>query len=147
MGTLDPLTYAVITAAAAHAGQTDKAGLPYILHPLRMVLRACDGVKHPDVAVVAALHDVVEDTSYSLETLRRFGFSDRVVSAVEALTRRKGESYEAYLTRVDQDGLTRIVKRLDIDDNLEPARLERLDPETARRLRAKYEHARSILGA
>lgn len=149
MNALDPLSRAIMLATTAHAGQLDKAGQPYILHPLRMVLRAADGRKHPDVAVVAALHDVVEDSGWTLEALARLGVGNRIVGAVDALTHRKGEAYEAYLARLraDPDELPRIVKRLDIDDNLDPSRLALLDAETVRRLRAKYEHARSYLGA
>lgn len=151
MNALDPLSKAIMLATTAHAGQLDKAGQPYILHPLRMVVRAraTASMLHSDVAIVAALHDAVEDSGWTLEALARLGVSNRVVVAVDALTRRKGEAYEAYLARLraDPDELPRIVKRLDIDDNLDPSRLALLDSETVRRLRAKYEHARSILGA
>ncbi len=85
MGTLER---AIEIAAGAHAGQVDKAGEPYILHSLRVMLR----VTSPEERMAAVLHDVVEDTCVSLQDLISEGFSSEVVSAIEALTKRSGES-------------------------------------------------------
>ena len=72
------LERAIALAAQAHEGQVDKAGAPYILHPLRMML----SVDTPEARVAAVLHDVVEDTPVSLEELRVEGFSEAVIGAV-----------------------------------------------------------------
>ncbi|MDU0341982.1 HD domain-containing protein [Bosea rubneri] len=75
-----------IAAAAAHAGQTDKAGAPYISHPLRVALgfiRARDEER----AIIAVLHDVIEDSAITATELRGEGFSEAIVEAVEALSR------------------------------------------------------------
>src|SRR5687767_2629355 len=82
------LERAIAIAAQAHAGQVDKAGQPYILHPLRVMLRLAT----EEERIVGVLHDVVEDTPVSLQQLRDEGFSESVLSAVEALTKRDGET-------------------------------------------------------
>ena len=121
-GTLED---AIALAATAHAGQVDKAGQPYILHPLRILLRLAD----PDQRVVAALHDVVEDTPVTLDALRLQGFSAAVVEAVDALTHRADESYTDYVRRAAANPLARAVKRADVLDNLDTTRI--VDPTPA----------------
>lgn len=79
-------------AATGHAGQIDKAGAPYLLHPLRLMMRMDD----EDSMIVPILHDYVEDTPATLNDLRKAGFRETVVSAVDAVTRRDGESYEDF---------------------------------------------------
>lgn len=140
------LESAIAMAAHSHAGQVDKSGAPYITHPLRMVLRAIERrTFHPDVAVVAALHDVIEDSRASLFGLAALGFSQRVVDAVDALTRRPGEAYDDYVKRAAANPLGRIVKALDLDDNTDPARLSQIPPAQRERLAKKYARAREIL--
>ena len=84
----------------------DKAGAPYVLHPLRMML----SLDTPDERMAAVLHDVVEDTSVTLEQLRAEGFPASVIDAVEALTKREGEAYEEFVRRVAPNHLARRVK-------------------------------------
>lgn len=79
---------AIEIAARAHAGQVDKAGAPYILHPLRVML----AVKTEEQQMAAVLHDVVEDTEVTFNELRAEGFAANVLEAVKALTKRDGES-------------------------------------------------------
>ena len=79
---------AIEIAAAAHAGQLDKAGQPYILHPLRVMLRVSNDAER----MAAVLHDVVEDTPVTLAQLTESGFPAEVLAAIEALTKRPGES-------------------------------------------------------
>jgi (p)ppGpp synthase/HD superfamily hydrolase len=134
------LERALALAATAHAGQLDKAGQPYILHPLRVLLRLAG----PEARIVAALHDVVEDTPVTLDDLRREGFSRAVVEAVDALTHREGESYEAYVRRAAANSLARQVKRADVLDNLDATRLVNPTPADLRRLE-KYRGALALL--
>lgn len=110
-------------ALEAHAGQRDRADRPYLLHPLRVM----HGVEGDLAQAAALLHDVVEDSPTSLDDLRRAGVPDAVVTAVEALTKREGEAYEAYLDRVAADPVARAVKRADIGDNLRLQRLPRVE--------------------
>lgn len=129
-------------AMSAHAGQVDKAGAPYAGHPERVAARL-DG---DELAQAAAwLHDVVEDTSVTLEQLSEAGFPPAVVAAVDAVTRRPGEASDTYYARVAGDALAVKIKRADIADNTDPARVAALDPATRERLAAKYEHALAVL--
>lgn len=127
---------AVAIAAEAHLGQYDKAGAPYIEHPLRLMMRA----KTDEERMVAVLHDVVEDSEWTLEALTKEGFPRRVVRAIGALTKREGERYEAFLDRVAEDRLATRVKLLDLEDNADPSRpLD--DSEQTRARLAKYQRA------
>lgn len=131
-------------ATDAHAGQIDKAGRPYSEHPRRVAALVAGMTDDPDAVAVAWLHDVVEDTAVTLDDLRAEGWSERVVAAVDALTRRPGEG-DAYYLRVAADPLAALVKRADIADNTDPQRVALLTPSDAARLRRKYEHALSLL--
>jgi len=111
---------AVALAAEAHLGQFDKAGAPYIEHPMRLMLRA-DGAHEKMVAV---LHDVVEDSAWTLDGLRREGFGEPVLGALDRLTRRANESYDAFIARVAEDPLATRVKLLDLEDNADLSRIE-----------------------
>jgi hypothetical protein len=116
------LERAIAIAASAHAGQTDKAGAPYILHPLRVMLAQ----KTEAARIVAVLHDVVEDgDGWTLERLRAEGFSDEVVEAVEAVTKRPEEKddYMAFVRRAGGHPIGREVKRADLEDNCDLSRI------------------------
>lgn len=127
---------AVEIAAKAHRGVTGKDGQPYILHPLRLMMRATTD----DERIVAVLHDTVEDTDLSLDDLTRAGFPEQVVAAVGALTRRGGETYEEFIDRVALDPLASRVKLLDLYDNIDLTRLSAVgDSELARA--ARYHRA------
>ena len=129
-------------ALAAHAGQTDKAGVPYIAH----VVRVAAGVAGEEAQTVALLHDVVEDCDVTLAEIEaRFGA--RIAASVDAITRRDGEAPDEYYSRVAADPLARTVKLSDLADNGNPARLALLGPDQRARLEKKYAHAREMLGA
>ena len=100
-------------AARAHEGQVDKQGLPYILHPLRVM----DGVEGLDAKIVAVLHDVVEDTEVTIDDLEQAGFSEEVVAAVRCVTHAEGETYADYVVRCRADPIARRVKLSDLADN------------------------------
>ncbi|HEX8995020.1 MAG TPA: hypothetical protein VF812_03205 [Ktedonobacterales bacterium] len=107
---------AIVLAAQWHRGQMypSMQGEPFILHPLRVMAQ----VESDAERMVAALHDVIEDTNCTLEDLRRLGYTERVVEAVDRLTHRDGEAYEAYIERIKDDPLARQVKLADLADNL-----------------------------
>ena len=105
-------------AAKAHEGQKDKEGLPYILHPLRAMMR----VRGEEAQIVAVLHDVIEDTPVTADDLRRAGFGEAVVAAILCVTHRNGEPYADYVVRCKGDGVARRVKLADLEDN---SRLDR----------------------
>lgn len=137
---MSSLERAIVIASEAHAGQVDKAGAPYILHPLRVML----GVEGVEARIAAVLHDVVEDTEWTLDGLRAEGFGEAVVAAVDALTRRDGEIYLDFCRRAAENAIARHVKLADVSDNLDPRRLETL-PEEHRSLAERYRKARDIL--
>lgn len=124
---------AIQIAVRAHAGQKDKAGDPYILHPLRIMCR----MKHETERIVAVLHDVVEDSSVTLDTLRAAGFSREIVLAVDCLTRRKGETYDLFVGRAAGNALSRTVKIADLEDNMDLRRISQITEEDLDRLQ-KY---------
>ncbi|MBW6419554.1 hypothetical protein [Celeribacter sp. PS-C1] len=113
------LERAIEIAASAHRGQFDKAGQPYILHPLRVML-VCEG----EVArIVAVLHDVIEDTDWTPDALREEGASADVLAALDTVTKRKGESYSEFIERVAQNPIGREVKIADLRDNMDLSRI------------------------
>ena len=131
---------AIALAVEAHRGQRDKAGQTYILHPLRVMMR----LEGEAERMVAVLHDVVEDSSYTLERLRELGYPEEVLGALEHLTKREGETYEAFIERVLPHPLARRVKLADLEDNMDVRRLPAVTAKDAERL-ARYRAAWSRL--
>ncbi|WP_448560634.1 HD domain-containing protein [Trichothermofontia sp.] len=130
------LADAVAIAALAHRDQHDQAGAPYLLHPLRLLLR----MDSETAMMAAVLHDVVEDTPWTLEQLRDAGFPEAVLDAVDCLTRRSSESYDAFIERISQNPIARQVKIADLEDNMNLQRLGQLTPKDLERLE-KYHRA------
>lgn len=130
-----------LLAEQAHAGQ--KYGeRPYIVHPADVAARVAD--HGPNAVMAAWLHDVVEDTPITLDDLRREGFPDHVVEAVDAVTRRSGETYMQFVHRAAEHPLGRIIKLADNASNT--AKLDDIpDPATRNGLRRRYTRARRIL--
>ena len=116
---MSTLERAIEIAAKAHAGQVDKAGQPYILHPLRVMLR----VNSADERIAAVLHDAVEDTDVTLELLAEEGFSQQVIAAVEALTKRPGETRIQAAARAAAHPVARVVKLADNAENMDLSRI------------------------
>jgi (p)ppGpp synthase/HD superfamily hydrolase len=98
------------------------------------------------VVAVAWLHDTVEDTVLELESIR-LACGDAIADAVDALSKRKGEKFEAYYERVKANEIATAVKWHDVADNADPRRLAKVAPDTRERLRAKYERSREALQA
>lgn len=134
------LERAIEIAAKAHAGQIDKAGAPYVLHPIRVMLR----MKTVEEMIVAVLHDVVEDSSWTVEELSAEGFCQTVVEAVGVLTKLPGESREAAGERARQHPIARAVKLADNAENMDLTRIANPTPKDYARLR-EYEKVRAIL--
>jgi GTP diphosphokinase / guanosine-3',5'-bis(diphosphate) 3'-diphosphatase len=134
------LERAIEIAARAHAGQVDKGGHPYILHPLRLMFTLSD----PQQRIAAVLHDVVEDTPVTLDELRAEGFAEEIVRAIGALTKRKGESRLEAAKRAAADPIARAVKLADVADNMDLSRLPSPTAKDLARL-AEYEQVRALL--
>lgn len=143
------LQEAIALAVNAHRGQVDKAGEPYILHPLRVML----SLEAHDDRIVGVLHDVVEDSrdrpladQVTLARLRELGYSERVVEAIAAVTRQPGESYADFIERLRPNSIARRVKLADLADNLDVCRLAAVGEHDIERLN-RYLAARARLRA
>jgi len=134
------LEHAITLATEAHQGQVDKAGQPYILHPLRVMF----AVEDETTRIVAVLHDVVEDSEVTLEDLRAMGYSNEVVIGLDCLTRRADESYMDFVKRAKVNPIARQVKIADIEDNMDMKRLSSITDKDVERLR-RYREAWSYL--
>lgn len=134
------LERAIAIAATAHEGQVDKGGSPYILHPLKVMLR----VNTLEERIVAVLHDVVEDCGVSLDELRKEGFSEAVLMAIESVTKVPGESYETFVERAAQNPIGRVVKLADLEENSDLSRIAQPSWEDLERIE-KYRRAIGVL--
>jgi (p)ppGpp synthase/HD superfamily hydrolase len=138
------LADAIALAAEAHRGQVDKAGEPYALHPIRVMLRVREQGHRLEVQAAAVLHDTLEDTPTKLEDLTTL--SPDVAALVNAVTRQPGEPYEAFIRRAGEQPEARAIKVADIEDNLSRIdRLAQLSPERAARLERRYRSALAVL--
>jgi (p)ppGpp synthase/HD superfamily hydrolase len=108
------------------------------------VVRVVAGTESPAAHIVAALHDLVESTDWTLDGLRAEGFDEDVVSAVDALTKRTGESYESLVARAGENALAREVKLADLADNIKQT-CRAADTEENRERLARYRRALDLL--
>ncbi len=136
------LEKAIEIALDAHAGQLDKAGQAYILHPLRVML----GLSDETDRICAVLHDVVEDSDTSLADLKALGFSREVIETVGFLTRRYNEDYDDYISRVLLSERACRIKLMDLKDNMSRTPFDRGNPSYEERS-IKYERARNRINA
>lgn len=139
------LTEADALAERAHHGQVDKAGRPYIDHPRTVAATLLADGHGTHAAMAGLLHDIVEDTDITLDDLRAAGYPEVVVDAVDAVTRRPGETYLDMIRRAAAHPLGRLVKLADNATNSDPARLALLPADNAARLATRYAEARAVL--
>jgi (p)ppGpp synthase/HD superfamily hydrolase len=137
---MSTLERAIELAARAHAGQVDKAGQPYILHPLRLML----AVRGTHERMAAVLHDIVEDTDVTFDDLVREGFPAEVVDAVRALTKHAGEKRLDAAHRAAANPIARAVKLADVADNMDLGRIATPTEKDFARLK-EYEAVRQVL--
>jgi hypothetical protein len=107
------LETAIAIAVERFRGRKDKDGQPYILHLLRVMLSVPD----PAYRIAAVLHDVVEDTTMTMEDLRETGFADRDLEVIDLLTHRPEDSYCDYVLRLSRNPAARACKMADLGDN------------------------------
>lgn len=130
------INIALSIAKKAHAGQVDKAGIDYIQHPLYVASQ----VKTEQEKAVALLHDVLEDSDITAADLLAYGLSNEVVTAVQTLTKKKGQSYQDYLEKVKSNDLARVVKLADLKHNSDLSRLKSVSDTDRERIK-KYKNA------
>ena len=129
------INIALSIAKKAHAGQVDKAGIDYIQHPLYVASQ----VKTEQEKAVALLHDVLEDSDITAADLLAYGLSNEVVTAVQTLTKKKGQSYQDYLEKVKSNDLARVVKLADLKHNSDLSRLKSVSDTDRERVK-KYKN-------
>ena len=117
----EQLGIAIEIAVIAHADQYDKGGRPYILHPLYLMHKL---MYDTQLATIAVLHDVIEDSNYSLNDLHYRGISSRVTDAVSLLTHRHSDSYEEYINKICTNYDAVRVKCKDLEHNSNITRLK-----------------------
>ncbi len=138
MGSL--LEKAIIWACIAHTGQVDKAGEPYILHPLHVMSK----MNSETDRIVAVLHDVVEDSNITVESIHN-SFGTKVANAIFALTHQKKDGYlTAYIPRVCTDSIARRVKVVDLKHNMDMERLSEITAQDINR-HTKYRKAQKMI--
>lgn len=120
----------------AHKDQTDKSGIPYIFHPIHLA----EQMKDEDTTVVALLHDVVEDTDYTLEDLREMGFNERVIAAIALMTHAEGVHYMDYVAKIKDNPIAKAVKLADLAHNSDITRMDVVDEKAIARVE-KYAKA------
>lgn len=133
------LEKAIYIAVNAHLGQRDKADEPYIFHPLR-VMNSCSSL---EAKIVAILHDVIEDTDVSIETIEQ-AFPPQIVDALRLLTHRADTPYMEYVEAIACNQLAREIKIADLRDNSNIARLDAIHDKDVERFR-KYNEALKLL--
>lgn len=128
-------------AVKAHKGQTDKYGNPFILHPMRVMAMG----RTEDEKIVGILHDVVEDTEWTFDDLRKEGFSERVIAALDCVTKRSDdEDYDDFVARTRTNALAIRVKLNDLTDNMDIRRMGEVREKDIKRLN-KYLRAYKLL--
>ena len=125
----------------AHKDQVDYNGIPYVFHPIHLA----EQMQDEDSTVVALLHDVVEDTEYTIDDLIAMGFNQSVIEAIRLMTHEDGVEYADYLEEIKKNDLARRVKIADVMHNSDQTRLDVID-EKARKWEIKYKKAKEILG-
>ncbi len=124
----------------AHKNQVDKSGMPYVFHPFHVA----EQMKDEPTTIVALLHDVVEDTDYTLEKIAAEGFGQEIVEALALMTHDKNVDYLDYVAKIKDNPIAKAVKLADLAHNSDPTRLDVIDEETQQRLE-KYKKAIALL--
>ena len=124
----------------AHKDQVDKSGMPYVFHPFHLA----EQMRDEDTTIVALLHDVVEDTDYTLADLRSMGFPPQVCDAIVMMTHDPSVPYLDYVAKLKENPIARAVKLADLRHNSDLTRLDVVDDKALRRVE-KYQKAIAIL--
>ena len=136
------LAYAIAFASECHKDQLDKGGKPYILHPLRMMMRL--RTNDEELMAIAVLHDVVEDCGVTYGQLKQLGMTDRVIEGVKFLTKVEGITYEQFIVNMTNNIDAMLVKREDLRDNSDITRLKGITEKDVARMQ-KYMRAFKFL--
>ena len=124
----------------AHKDQKDKSGLPYVHHPFHLA----EQMETEDTTIVALLHDVVEDTEYTLDDIRAMGFPERIIEALSYMTHDDAVPYLDYVAKIKENPIATAVKMADLKHNSDLSRLAVVDEKALKRVE-KYRKAMKIL--
>ena len=124
----------------AHKDQIDKSGMPYVFHPFHLAEQMAD----ENTTIVALLHDVIEDTEYTLDDLRKFGFAEDVLSAISLMTHADDVPYMEYVVKIKTNPIAKAVKLADLKHNSDMSRLDRITQTDEERAK-KYKQAIELL--
>ena len=124
----------------AHKDQKDKSGIPYVFHPFHLA----EQMETEETTIVALLHDVVEDSAYTIDDIKKMGFSDSVIDAICLMTHNDGSDYMDYVRRIKTNPIAKAVKLADLRHNSDLSRLDKVDDKALTR-REKYLKAMEIL--
>ncbi|MGM9554248.1 MAG: HD domain-containing protein [Faecousia sp.] len=124
----------------AHKEQTDKSGMPYVFHPFHLA----EQMETEETVIAALLHDVVEDTAYTLQDLAGMGFPETVIAALRLLTHDNAEPYMEYVARIKENPIAKAVKLADLRHNSDLSRLDIIDEKALRRVQ-QYKDAAVLL--
>ena len=124
----------------AHKEQVDKSGMPYVFHPFHLAEQMNDET----TTIVALLHDVVEDTDYTIENLIDMGFSKQVTDALALLTHDISVPYMDYVAQIKNNPIAKVVKLADLRHNSDSSRLDKITEKTIAR-EEKYKKAIAFL--
>lgn len=139
MNKFSKLEMAKALATYAHNGQVDKAGIPYINHPLVVA----SNFEDEDLKIIALLHDVVEDTFVTLETIENL-FGLKISEVIKALTRLDNEDYDEYIKRVATNQMALKIKLADLRHNMDLSRIKDVSERDLARIE-KYKNAKAYL--
>ena len=131
---------AMMIAFQSHKNQTDKSGMPYIYHPVHLA----EQMKDEETTCVALLHDVVEDTDWTLDELREQGFDARIIEALKLMTHAEGVPYMEYVTQIKPNPIAKVVKLADLRHNSDLTRLNEVNEKALARVE-KYKKAIAML--
>lgn len=124
----------------AHKDQVDKGGMPYIYHPFHLA----EQMNTEETVIVALLHDVVEDTAYTLQDIASMGFPQSVIDALKLLTHEKSTPYMDYIIKIKENPIAAAVKAADLRHNSDISRLAVVDDKAVKRIQ-KYKDAIALL--
>ena len=126
----------------AHKKQVDKSGMPYVFHPFHLA----EQMQTEETTVVALLHDLVEDTDYTIEDLASMGFSKNITDAIALMTHADDVTYMDYVRKIKDNPIAKVVKLADLKHNSDLTRLDVVDEKALKR-KEKYLKAIKILEA
>ncbi len=124
----------------AHKNQVDKSGLPYVFHPFHLA----EQMQDEETTIVALLHDVVEDTDFTLDDLKKQGFSNEIIEAIALMTHSPEIPYMDYVAQIKTNPIARAVKLADLRHNSDLTRLDTIDEKALQRVQ-KYKKAMELL--